>query len=89
MRTSPSPEPAGAYLRYYLCEAANSVRMRDAHYSQYYQRKYREATGHHQKRAVVLTARKLVRLVFALLRDNKPYIRPERGDRFLASAPPL
>ncbi len=73
----PLTRTGNAYLRYYLCEAANSVRMRDPNYSNYYWRKYREATRHHHKRAVVLTARKLVRLVFALLRDNKPYIPPE------------
>lgn len=28
------------YLRYYLCEAANAVRMRDAEYAAYYDRKY-------------------------------------------------
>ncbi len=73
----PLTRTGNAYLRYYLCEAANSVRMRDPNYSNYYWRKYREATRHHHKRAVVLTPRKLVRLVFALLRDNNPYIPPE------------
>jgi len=51
--------------------------MRDVGYNEYYWRKYREATRHNHKRAIVLTAPKLVRLVFALLRDNKPYTRPE------------
>lgn len=34
-------------------------------YAAYYQRTYDEARHHHHKRALVLTARKLVRLVFA------------------------
>jgi transposase len=66
------------YLRYYLIEAANSVRMREPEYAAYYQRKYDEARHHHHKRALVLTARKLVRLVFALLSEGQLY-QPRRS----------
>lgn len=70
--------PAGnRYLRYYLCEAANSVRMRNAEYRDYYERKYQEVRLHQHKRAIVLTARKLVRLVLRLLTTNQPY-QPRR-----------
>ena len=62
-----------AYLRYYLCEAANAVRMRTAEYGAYYDRKYHEVRHHQHKRALVLTARKLVRLVVRLLTTNQPY----------------
>ncbi len=55
------------YLRYYLIEAANSLRVHNEEYKAYYQKKYNEVTKHRHKRAVALTARKLVRLVFALL----------------------
>lgn len=55
------------YLRYYLTEAANSLRVHNEEYKAYYQKKYSEVTKHRHKRAVALTARKLVRLVFALL----------------------
>lgn len=65
------------YLRYYLCEAANQVRMRDPEYAAYYDRKYHEVRKHQHKRAIVLTARKLVRLVVRLLTTNQPY-RPRR-----------
>jgi len=65
------------YLRYYLCEAANSVRMRDAEYGAYYNRKFHEVRKHQHKRAIVLTARKLVRLVVRLLTTNQPY-QPRR-----------
>ncbi|MBM4467903.1 MAG: IS110 family transposase [Chloroflexi bacterium] len=65
------------YLRYYLCEAAQSVRLRDAEYAAYYERKYHEARKHQHKRAIVLTARKLVRLVTRLLTTNQPY-QPRR-----------
>jgi len=66
--------PSGnRYLRYYLCEGANSVRMHNAEYRAYYERKYKEVRLHQHKRAIVLTARKLVRLVVRLLTTNQPY----------------
>lgn len=64
------------YLRYYLIEAANKVRMHDPDYSAFYQAKFAETKTTPHKRAIVLTARKFVRLVFALLRDNKLYTPP-------------
>jgi transposase len=66
-----------AYLRYYFCEAANIVRLHDADYAAYYQRKHDEVRTHQHKRAVALTARKLVRLVVRLLTTNQPY-QPRR-----------
>jgi len=65
-----------AYLRYYLIEAASSVRMHNAEYGSYYRTKYNESTKHKHKRALVLTARKLARLVDAMLRHNQPYVPP-------------
>jgi transposase len=65
-----------AYLRYYFIEAANSVRMHNAEYARYYRAKYNESTKHKHKRALVLTARKLVRLVDAMLRHNQLYVPP-------------
>ena len=65
-----------AYLRYYLIEGANSVRMHSAEYGRYYHTKYDESTKHKHTRALVLTARKLVRLVDAMLRRNQLYISP-------------
>jgi transposase len=61
------------YLRYYLIEAADSVRRNEPVYKEFYQKKYSEATKHHHKRALVLTARKLVRLIWALLTKDKLY----------------
>ena len=61
------------YLRYYFCEAANAVRMHNHEYGAYYERKYHEVRQHQHKRAIVLTARKLVRLVVRLLTTNQPY----------------
>ena len=61
------------YLRYYLVEAANKVRMHTPEYRRYYQKKFAEVRKHQHKRALVLTARKLVRLVFALLSNGQIY----------------
>ena len=38
---------------------------------------YHEVNKYQHKRALALTARKLVRLVFRLLKDNRLYIPPE------------
>jgi transposase len=60
-------------LRYYLVEAANSVKNNEPEYQQYYQKKYAEVRKHQHKRALVLTARKLVRLIYALLLRGEVY----------------
>jgi len=70
---TPLTRRGNAYLRYYLCESANSVRMHDASYAAYYEKKYNEVPKHKHKRAVTLTARKLVRLVVRLLTTDEPY----------------
>ncbi len=61
------------YLRYYLVEAANSLVVHDAEFKRYYQRKKAESKTHAHLRALALTARKLVRLLDALLRSNRLY----------------
>jgi len=61
------------YLKYYLLEAANKVRMHDAEFARYYRVKSREVPKHQHKRALALTARKLVRLVYSLLSNNRLY----------------
>ena len=62
------------FLRYYLLEAANSVRRCDSEFRRYYDLKFKEVNVGQHKRALALTARKLVRLVFRLLKDNRLYI---------------
>lgn len=61
------------YLRYYLIQAADQLRKFLPEFSDYYTRKFKEAKTHKHKRAIVLTARKAVRLIFALLREEKLY----------------
>ncbi len=65
------------HLRYYFCEAANSLRKCDPEFCRYYNLKFYEVPKHRHRRALVLTARKLVRLVYALLKTNRLYIPPE------------
>lgn len=64
------------YLRYYLVEAANSIIKFNAVFKNYYDKKYAEVPKYKHKRALVLTARKLVRLIFCLLKNNKLYVLP-------------
>ena len=61
------------FLKYYLCEAAFSLVRCDKEYKAFYHLKYKEVNRYQHKRALALTARKFVRLVFALLKDNRLY----------------
>jgi len=69
------------YLRFYLVEAANSVKNNELEFRDYYYKKYREVPKHQHKRALVLTARKLVRLVDALLRNDQIYTPRRKVNR--------
>ena len=64
------------YARYYFIQGADKLRRFNLEYKAYYRRKYSEVSKYQHKRALVLTARKLVRLVHALLTKNVPYVRP-------------
>jgi transposase len=68
------------YLRYYLIEAANSVKNHVPEYNEYYYKKYGEVTVHQHKRALALTSRKLVRLIFGLLTKNQIYSSNKVGE---------
>jgi transposase len=77
-----------SYLRYYLVEAANSVRSHCPEYGRYYAAKYAETPRHAHKRALVLTARKLVRLIDVLLREGRIYREPEQRAGAQTATPP-
>jgi Transposase and inactivated derivatives len=64
------------FLKYYLGEAAMSLVRCDTEYSRFYHLKYNEVNKYQHKRALALTARKFVRLVFRLLKDQRLYIAP-------------
>ena len=69
----PLARTGNAYLRYYLVAAANRVRRNEPRYGAYYAKQLAESTPCAHRRALVLTARKLTRLVFAVLRDDRAY----------------
>ncbi|MFG6115549.1 IS110 family transposase [Halobacillus sp. MO56] len=66
------------YLRYYLIQAADTIRKHDSEYRAFYLKKFHEVPKHQHKRALVLTARKLIRLVYSLRKTNQLYLPPER-----------
>jgi len=68
------------YLRYYLIEAANCVKKQAPEYKEYYLKKYSEVTKYSHKRALALTSRKLVRLIFGLLTKNQIYSNDKVGE---------
>ena len=71
---TPLTKTGNVYLRYYFIMAADSVRRWELEFKEYYSRKYKESKTHHHRRARVLTARKLIRVVDALLRSNQIYL---------------
>ena len=76
---TPLTKTGNVYLRYYFIMAADLVRRWEPEFKDYYTRKYKESKTHHHRRARVLTARKLIRVVDALLRSNQIYL--PRGSR--------
>jgi transposase len=70
---TPMSKTGNQYLRYYLIEAANALRMHNAQYREYYNTKFKEVTKHQHKRALALAARKFVRLCYALLKKGQLY----------------
>ena len=69
------------YLRYYLIEAANSIKNNTPEYNKYYKKKFGEVKTHQHKRALALTSRKLVRLIFGLLTKNQIYSSDKVGEK--------
>lgn len=70
---TPAFKAGNTYLRYFIGEAANSIRRHVPEYGEYYAKKYAEVPKHQHKRALALTSRKFVRLVFGLLVRNQLY----------------
>lgn len=62
-----------AYLRYYIMEATASVVRQIPEYNDFFNKKFKEAKTHQYKRALALTSRKLIRLIYGLLRKNQLY----------------
>ena len=69
-----SSKKSNKYLRYYMIEAtASCARQNFPFIKDFYNTKYKEVSKHQHKRALVLSARKLERLIFGLLRKNQYY----------------
>lgn len=62
-----------AYLRYYILEAANCMRLHIPSFAAYYQAKFEQANKHKHKRALVLTGRKALGLFVSLLSHQESY----------------
>jgi transposase len=73
---TPLSKRGNAYLRYYLIQAADHMRLSIPSYARFYARKYAQVTKHQHKRALVLTGRKAVGLFVGLLHRQETY-RPE------------
>ena len=61
------------YLRYYMIEAVGSVIMHCPEYKAFYDKKFAEVRTHQHKRALALTSRKLIRILFGLLDKSQLY----------------
>jgi hypothetical protein len=59
------------YLRYWFVQAAHCLKRHQDDFAAYYQRKFNESKKHPHKRALILTARKAVRPIFALLHKGQ------------------
>ena len=59
------------YLGHWFVQAAFSLKRLQKDFASFYQRKFNEVKTHQHKRALILTARKAVRLIFALLHKGQ------------------
>ena len=66
------------YLRYYLLEAANSVRRCDSEFRRYYNLKFKEVNKYQHKRALALT-RQNTGPVGLSTAEGRPPVYPVRG----------
>ncbi|KLO21343.1 hypothetical protein X275_09425 [Marinitoga sp. 1197] len=67
----PLSKKGNKYLRYYFYQAASSAIRFDPVLKAYYGTKRRQGKSH--KAAVILTARKLIRSIFFMLKNNVSY----------------
>lgn len=70
-----SANSCNKYLRYYITQATQMSVMHGFDYmTPFYHKKYNEVSTHKHKIALVLTSRKLVRLIYVFLRDSKLHV---------------
>ncbi|WP_036224197.1 IS110 family transposase [Mesoaciditoga lauensis] len=61
------------YLRYYILSATNAISKIDPTFKNYYQKKYNEVDDNPDSRAVVLTAKKLVGVIYSMMTNGEKY----------------
>ena len=66
------------YLRYYLLEAANSVRRCDSEFRRYYDLKFKEVNKYQHKRALALNCQKTGPVGLSTA-EGQPPVYPARG----------
>lgn len=59
------------YLRYWFVQTAHSLKRHHGDYMAFYRDKFNKVKRHQHKRAMILMARKVVRLIFALLHSGR------------------
>ncbi len=70
---TPMTKTGNSFLRYYLIEAAQMAVIHNPIYKEYYDKKYNEVKTHQHTRALVMTSRKLIRLIHGLMSKNQLY----------------
>ncbi|MCD7904236.1 MAG: IS110 family transposase [Clostridiales bacterium] len=70
---TPMSKAGNRYLRYYIMEATGSIIRHCPEYKAFYDKKFAEVTTHQHKRALALTSRKFLRMLFGLLDKSQLY----------------
>ncbi|MFA9376111.1 MAG: transposase [Lachnotalea sp.] len=70
---TPMNKAGNRYLRYYNIEATSSVIRHCPEFQSFYTKKYAEVTTNQHKRALALTSRKFLRMLFGLLDKSQLY----------------
>ena len=70
---TPMSKAGNCCLRYYIIEATGSVINHCPEYRAFYEKKFAEVTTHQHKRALALTSRKFLRMLFGLLDKSQLY----------------
>lgn len=75
----PMSKEGNAYLRYYILEATDRMRLQIPSFSKYYSGKFAQSTKHKHKRAIALTGRKALSLFVSLLYHKDTFRAKEAG----------
>ena len=72
---TPMTKTGNSFLRYYLIEATSMAILHNPVYREYYEKKRAEVTTHQHTRAVALTSRKLIRLIYGLVSKDQLFVK--------------